>query len=41
MEALEKCAASPGGKEALEHAAKISTGGAPVIMSAEEETLTF
>jgi uncharacterized protein (TIGR02118 family) len=41
MEALEKCAASPGGKEALDHAAKISTGGAPVIMIAEEGTFTF
>lgn len=41
MKALEKCAASAGGKEALDHAAKISTGGAPVIMIAEEETFTF
>jgi uncharacterized protein (TIGR02118 family) len=41
MEALEKCAASPGGKEALDHAAQISTGGAPVIMVAEEDTFTF
>jgi uncharacterized protein (TIGR02118 family) len=41
MEALEKCAASSGGKEALDHAAKISTGGAPVIMIAEEGTFTF
>jgi hypothetical protein len=41
MRALETCAASPGAKEALDHAAKISTGGAPVIMFAEEETFTF
>ena len=41
MRALETCAASPGAKEALDHAAKISTGGAPVIMIAEEETFTF
>jgi uncharacterized protein (TIGR02118 family) len=41
MEALKACAASAGGKEALDHAAKISTGGAPVIMIAEEETFTF
>ena len=36
MTALETCAASPGAKEALDHAAKISTGGPPVIMIAEE-----
>lgn len=41
MSALESCAASVGGKEALDHAAKISTGGPPVIMIAEEETFTF
>jgi hypothetical protein len=41
MEGPEKCAASPGGQEALDHAAKISTGGTPVIMIAEEETFTF
>jgi uncharacterized protein (TIGR02118 family) len=41
MRALETCAASPGAKEALDHAAKISTGGPPVIMIAEEETFTF
>ena len=38
---LESCAASAEGKEALAHAAKISTGGPPVIMIAEEETFTF
>lgn len=41
MKALEACAASPGGKEAIDHAVKISTGGPPVIMVAEEETFTF
>src|SRR6266566_3892516 len=41
MRALETCAASPGAKEGLDHAAKISTGGPPVIMIAEEETFTF
>jgi uncharacterized protein (TIGR02118 family) len=41
MTALETCAASPGAKKALDHAAKISTGGPPVIMIAEEETFTF
>src|SRR5690242_16538188 len=37
MEALQACAASSGGKEALAHAAAISTGGPPVILVAEEE----
>ena len=41
MEALRQCAASAGGKETLAHAAKISSGGSPVIMIAEEETFTF
>jgi len=41
MEALEACAASEGGKEALAHAVKISTGGAPIFLVAEEETFTF
>jgi uncharacterized protein (TIGR02118 family) len=31
LEALQTCAASPGAKEALAHAASISTGGAPVV----------
>jgi uncharacterized protein (TIGR02118 family) len=41
MEALQQCAASAGGKETLAHAAKISSGGPPVIMIAEEDTFTF
>jgi uncharacterized protein (TIGR02118 family) len=41
MEALQACAASAGGKETLTHAARISTGGPPVILIAEEETYTF
>jgi uncharacterized protein (TIGR02118 family) len=41
MEVLQKCAASGGGKETLAHAVKISSGGTPVIMIAEEETFTF
>jgi uncharacterized protein (TIGR02118 family) len=32
LEALQACASSQGGKEALAHAASISTGGPPVIM---------
>src|ERR1700692_3723199 len=41
MEALQRCAESAGGKETLAHAAKISSGGPPVIMIAEEDTFTF
>ena len=40
-EALQKCADSPGGKETLAHAMKISTGGPPVIMIAEEDIYQF
>lgn len=32
LEALQACASSQGGKEALAHAASVSTGGPPVIM---------
>jgi uncharacterized protein (TIGR02118 family) len=41
MQALEACAASEGGQEALAHAVKISSGGAPIFLVAEEETSTF
>jgi uncharacterized protein (TIGR02118 family) len=41
IEALEACAASEGGKETLAHAVKISTGGTPIFLVAEEETFTF
>jgi uncharacterized protein (TIGR02118 family) len=41
MEALEACATSDGGKEALAHAVKISSGGPPIFLVAEEETFTF
>ena len=41
MAALETCAASAGAKETLAHAVKISTGGAPIFLVAEEETFTF
>jgi uncharacterized protein (TIGR02118 family) len=41
MEALQACAASAGAKETLGHATKISSGGPPVIMIAEEESFTF
>lgn len=36
MEAFEKLY-----KETLAHAARISTGGAPIFFIAEEETFTF
>jgi hypothetical protein len=41
MQTLEECAASDGGKEALAHAVKISSGGTPIFLVAEEETFTF
>ena len=41
MEVLQQCAESAGGKETLAHAAKISSGGPPVIMVAEEDSFTF
>jgi hypothetical protein len=41
MEALQECAQSVGGKRTLANAVKISSGGPPVIMIAEEETFTF
>ena len=41
MDALQTCAASDGGRETLAHATKISTGGAPVVMVAEEESFNF
>ncbi|PYP83766.1 MAG: ethyl tert-butyl ether degradation protein EthD [Blastocatellia bacterium AA13] len=41
LEALQACAASPGGQETIGHAAKISSGGPPILLIAEEETFTF
>jgi uncharacterized protein (TIGR02118 family) len=41
MAALQACAASEGGKKTLEHAVSISSGGAPTVMIAEEESFTF
>ena len=41
MQALEACAASEGGKEVLAHAVKLSSGGPPIFVVAEEETVTF
>jgi len=37
IEALQECASSQGGKEALAHAASISTGGAPLLLVVKDE----
>ena len=37
LDALKSCAASNGAREALEHAASISTGGPPVIVMLTDE----
>jgi len=41
MKILEACAESAGGKETLANAVKISSGGLPTIMIADEESFTF
>ena len=41
MEALQACADSEGGKETINHAVEISSGGAPTFIVAEEETFNF
>jgi len=41
LAALQACAASKNGQEALAHARKISNGGAPVVMIAEEEVVNL
>src|SRR5262249_3653206 len=41
IEVLQSSASSPGGQEAVAHAVRISTGGKPVFLVAEEETITF
>jgi uncharacterized protein (TIGR02118 family) len=41
LAALEKCAASEGGKLTIGHALSISSGGIPTIFIAEEETFVF
>ena len=37
LEAVKACATSTGGKEAFQHAASISTGGAPIVMVVTDE----
>jgi hypothetical protein len=41
MDELNKCAESDGGKEVLAHAAKISTGGPPIVLVCEEESFVY
>ena len=41
LEALNACAASQPAQETIAHAESISTGGEPIFLIAEEETLTF
>jgi len=41
LETLQLCAASQAGRDALGHADKISNGGPPVILIAEEDVVTF
>jgi uncharacterized protein (TIGR02118 family) len=41
MKVLEECAESAGGKETLANAVKISSGGPPLFLIAEEDTFTF
>ena len=41
MDDLTKCVESEGGKEVVEHATKISTGGPPLMLICEEESFVF
>ena len=41
MEVLQQCVESAGARDTLAHAVKISSGGPPVIMIAEEDKFTF
>lgn len=41
MDDLNKCMESDGGKEVVEHATKISTGGQPILLVCEEEAFVF
>jgi uncharacterized protein (TIGR02118 family) len=41
LEALQAWAQSAGGKETVAHAVKISSGGAPIFLVAEEQTFMF
>jgi hypothetical protein len=41
MQALEACAAPEGGKQTIANAVSISSGGAPIFLVAEEETVAL
>ncbi|MFH0341816.1 MAG: EthD family reductase [Chromatiales bacterium] len=41
LEALQACTHSEGGKETVAHAVEISSGGAPTVLLAEEQTFLF
>jgi len=41
MDALKESASSAGAQEAVAHAISISSGGRPIFLIAEEETMTF
>jgi uncharacterized protein (TIGR02118 family) len=41
LDDLNKCMESDGGKEVVAHAAKISTGGAPLLLVCEEESFVY
>ncbi len=41
MDALQACLNSPGGKETVAHAIKISSGGPPIMFIAEEQSFSF
>src|SRR4029450_7175419 len=41
MQALQAAVASPSAQKVVTHAISISSGGAPIVLVAEEETRTF
>ena len=41
MDDLNRCLESEGGKEVVAHAAKISTGGPPLLLVCEEESFVY
>ena len=41
LEVLKECASSESAQQAVAHAVSISSGGMPVVLIAEEETINF
>jgi uncharacterized protein (TIGR02118 family) len=41
LDELTKCLESEGGKQVVEHATKISTGGPPLVLICEEESFVY